>query len=100
MKITKDSQDLVVIENKPGLFEYVLSIASIFLIYTLFEILLLTPEDKKNLLGAAFGCIFIISALALSMNKMNSNSILFRGSCPGKGIDFIKRQRACYFFII
>ena len=56
MKITKDSQDLVVIEHKPGLFEYVLSIASIFLIYTFFEILLLTPEDKKNLLGAAFGC--------------------------------------------
>lgn len=77
MKITKDSQDLVVVEHKPGLFEYVLSIASIFLIYTFFEILLLTPEDKKN-----------------------SNSILFRGSCPGKGIDFIKRQRACYFFII
>ena len=35
------------------------------LIYTFFEILLLTPEYKKNLLGAAFGCIFIISALAL-----------------------------------
>ena len=35
MKITKDSQDLVVIEHKPGLFEYVLSIASILLIRAL-----------------------------------------------------------------
>ena len=77
MKITKDSQDLVVIEHKPGLFEYILSIASIFLIITFFEIILLTPEDKKNLLGAAFGCIFIISALALfyEQNEFKFNTI-------------------------
>ncbi len=98
MKITKDSQDLVVIEYKPGLFEYVLSIASIFLIYTFFEILLLTPEDKKNLLGAAFGCIFIISALALfyEQNEFKFNPISRQLSW--KRNRFYKKTEGMLFF--
>jgi hypothetical protein len=98
MKITKDSQDLVVIEHKPGLFEYVLSIASIFLIYTFFEILLLTPEDKKNLLGAAFGCIFIISALALfyEQNEFKFNPISRQLSW--KRNRFYKKTEGMLFF--
>ena len=98
MKITKDSQDLVVIEHKPGLFEYVLSIASIFLIYTFFEILLLTPEDKKNLLGAALGCIFIISALALfyEQNEFKFNPISRQLSW--KRNRFYKKTEGMLFF--